>query len=47
VNAAIFFGRKNVLTDGKVIAVAVDQLEGKHAALSIQHSASPLVKDSI
>jgi hypothetical protein len=29
-NAIVFFGGKNVLADGKMITVAVNQLERKH-----------------
>ena len=29
-NAAILFGRKDVIADGEVIGVAVDELEGEH-----------------
>src|SRR5580693_1790500 len=31
-NAAILFGREDMSTDGKVIAVAVDELEGEHGS---------------
>jgi hypothetical protein len=37
-NALVLFGGKNMGPDGQVIVVAVDELEGQHAALSIQHS---------
>src|ERR1019366_6920386 len=37
-NALVLFGGKNMGADGQVIVVAVDELEGQHAALSIQHS---------
>ena len=29
-NAAIFFGRKDVSTDGEIVGVAIDELEGQH-----------------
>jgi hypothetical protein len=32
VDALIFFCGKNVLADGKVVRVAVDQPEGKHGS---------------
>ena len=35
-DAAIFFGREDVVADGEVVRVAVDELEGEHAALGIQ-----------
>jgi hypothetical protein len=31
VDSAIFFGREDVCADGKVIIVAVNEFEGKHA----------------
>jgi hypothetical protein len=37
-NALVFFGRKNMGADRQVVIVAIDELEGKHAALSIQRS---------
>ena len=34
VNAPIFFGGEDVVADGKVVGVAVDELEGEHGAFS-------------
>ena len=33
-NAAVFFGREDVIADGQVVAVVVDEFEGEHSALS-------------
>jgi hypothetical protein len=30
VNAAVFFGGKDVIADGEVVGIAVDELEGEH-----------------
>jgi hypothetical protein len=46
-NAAIFFCRKDVLANGKIIRVAIDQFEGEHSALSRQHSAMLVPENSI
>jgi hypothetical protein len=46
-DAAIFFGREDVVADGEVVRVAVDELEGEHSALSVQHSAGRVLKDFI
>ena len=43
----VFLCREDMLADRQIVAVAVDQLEGKHATLSIQHLARPLLKDFI
>ncbi len=33
VNAPVFFGREDVLADGEIVAVAVNQFEGKHVCV--------------
>ena len=38
-NALVLFSGEDVRSDGKVIVVAVDELEREHSALSRQHSA--------
>jgi len=43
----IFLGREDVFADGQIVGVAVDQFEGKHSALSIQHSARSVAKNFI
>ena len=45
-NATIFFGREDVIADGQVVGVAVDELEGEHSALSTQHSAARVLRTS-